>query len=502
MKNRIFLLLQMAILIGIAFYSCQKDECEDPVITAYSQVEGGDLIAGDTVVVVPGESVLLSPGPDEGTWSWTGPNGFTASTREITIDNVQVDAEYVVTNTVDGGCNASLTFYIIACAPNTLDYAWTTDGWTSVDVKTLTPAVTVGTTLTLGPGPNKGTWSWTGPNGFTATTREITFESITLEDAGTYVAVNTSSCGSTASLTYVITVTTECLPTPLNYAWTTDGWSSVDVKTLTPAVTAGSTLTLGPGPNTGTWSWTGPNGFTADTREVTFENITLAEAGTYVAVNTNDCGASASLTFVITVSSDCLPTPLNWAWTTDGWSSVTNNLVPIITLGTGVEFGPGPNTGTWAWTGPNGFTGTARDFVLSDNVTENMAGDYVAVNTNDCGADATIIYTLYVNPVGCTPNPHMDANWTTDGWSTVHSDQNPAVTAGATLIIGPGPNPTTYPGTWVWKGPNGFTADTREISFPTGITTDQAGQYSVVYKETATGCYTSLDFNVQVSPVK
>jgi hypothetical protein len=501
MKKRFFLFLAMVAIFSITIVtSCKKDECTDPIIEPILQVQGGELIAADSIIVAPGETVIMSPGPNSGTWSWTGPNNFTASTREITITNIQANAEYVATNTNEGGCSASKTFKIILCAPNILDYAWSTDAWSSVDVKTLTPAVTVGTTLSLGPGPNKGTWSWTGPNGFTATTREVIFDNITLDKAGAYVAVNTSACGSTSTLTYTITVTNECLPTPLNYAWSTDGWSSVDVKTLTPAVTVGTTLDFGPGPNTGTWAWTGPNGFTASTRGVTLENMTTGMAGNYVAVNTNECGAKAILTFIVTVSEGCLPTPLNYSWSTDGWSSETKNLVPIITLGKSVEFGPGPNTGKWAWTGSNSYTASTRAITL-ENITTGMAGNYVAVNTNDCGATANLTYTLYVNPVGCIANSHMDANWTSDAsWSDVHADQSPTVKAGTTLRIGPGPNPKDYPGTWVWKGPNGFTADTREISFPDGIKVEQAGLYSVVYQETATGCYTSLDFNVVVNP--
>ena len=76
------------------------------------------------------------------------------------------------------------------------------------------------------------------------------------------------------------------------------GWQ----QTNTASLSAGGTVVLGPGPNSGTWSWTGPGGFTASTREITLSNIQTSQAGNYVATNTNSCGAQSTVTFTITVN--------------------------------------------------------------------------------------------------------------------------------------------------------------------------------------------------------
>lgn len=56
----------------------------------------------------------------------------------------------------------------------------------------------------------------------------------------------------------------------------------------------------------GTWSWTGPNGFTFDERVVSISNIQKNQGGEYIAVHTNDCGVESSDTFNVYVQDSLL----------------------------------------------------------------------------------------------------------------------------------------------------------------------------------------------------
>ena len=76
------------------------------------------------------------------------------------------------------------------------------------------------------------------------------------------------------------------------------GWQQTNTATLD----AGGTVVLGPGPNSGTWSWTGPNNYSASVREITLSNIQTNQGGTYVATNTNTCGSQSNVSFNITVN--------------------------------------------------------------------------------------------------------------------------------------------------------------------------------------------------------
>ena len=68
-------------------------------------------------------------------------------------------------------------------------------------------------------------------------------------------------------------------------------------------VSVGGTIVFGPQPNTTTgWSWTGPNGFSATTREVTLSSVSASQAGTYTATYTNSSGCKSTQKFTLTVS--------------------------------------------------------------------------------------------------------------------------------------------------------------------------------------------------------
>lgn len=52
----------------------------------------------------------------------------------------------------------------------------------------------------------------------------------------------------------------------------------------------------------GTWSWTGPNGFTSSDRILNFDNINVSQGGEYIIEFTNDCGTMSTDTITINVS--------------------------------------------------------------------------------------------------------------------------------------------------------------------------------------------------------
>ncbi|MBN2610416.1 MAG: family 43 glycosylhydrolase [Bacteroidales bacterium] len=92
-----------------------------------------------------------------------------------------------------------------------------------------------------------------------------------------------------------------CTPTAITPYLQIDGgsWSGASSATLD----IGQTIKFGPQPvSGGSWSWSGPNNFSASSREVTITNIQTNQAGNYVATFTNSCGAESSVTYNITVS--------------------------------------------------------------------------------------------------------------------------------------------------------------------------------------------------------
>ena len=71
-------------------------------VTPYLQINDGAWQQTDTAALNLGDKIVLGPQASvSGTWSWSGPDGFSAAAREVTIDNIQFvqSGDYTVTFT-------------------------------------------------------------------------------------------------------------------------------------------------------------------------------------------------------------------------------------------------------------------------------------------------------------------------------------------------------------------------------------------------------------------
>ena len=376
-------------------------EYQPNAITPFLQVNGAAWQEATTTYVYDGATVNLGPWPQSGgTWSWTGPNGFTSTSREI--DNIPLSFNFntysglntfVATYTNAAGVASTETFNITMYPQSTpiIPYlqingaAWQ---WNSL------ATVPYGSTVNLGPWPlSGGSWSWTGPNGFTSTSREI--DNIPLI-AGTnyFEAWYTNPAGATSYQLFEIVVTgAPNLITP--YIEVNGVWNATPESTVT--VAAGSVVSLGPWPASGgSWYWTGPNGFASTLREI--DNIPLSVgANTYTATYTVG-GASYTQAFTVTVATPSCGTtnPIvpyiaeNGVWNATPESAVT------VAAGTDVSLGPWPvSGGTWYWTEqPNGFTSNAREI---DNIALSEGTNvYIAAYTDPNACVYTQLFTVAV----------------------------------------------------------------------------------------------------------
>ncbi len=93
--------------------------CTPTAIIPYIQIDGGSLQQTASASVTVGGSVMFSPQPATGgSWSWSGPNGFNATTRDVAISNIQTNqaGDYIATYTNDGGCESFQTFTVTVTA--------------------------------------------------------------------------------------------------------------------------------------------------------------------------------------------------------------------------------------------------------------------------------------------------------------------------------------------------------------------------------------------------
>lgn len=113
-------------ILQLAEWDLVGSTCAPTAITPYVQVNGGTWQATASVTVTAGSSVKFGPQPTSGgSWSWSGPNGFSATSREVTIGNVQTSqaGNYVASYTNAGGCRSTRTFSIALSNPTSADWS-------------------------------------------------------------------------------------------------------------------------------------------------------------------------------------------------------------------------------------------------------------------------------------------------------------------------------------------------------------------------------------------
>jgi len=417
-------------------------------ITPYIEVNGGAWQGTNGVTVAAGSTVNLGPQSGSGgSWRWSGPNGYESSSQQINGIPLTLPSNvYTATYTNVDGVTSTQAFTITIAPTMIVPYIqdYEQDGGAWQNISSITANYT--DTVNIGPQPGTGgSWSWTGPNGFTSTSRALNAISLTLP-TNIFTATYTNPAGVTSSEVVTITVA----PTPIvPYIedLQQDGGAWQNVSSITANYS--DTVNLAPQPGTGgSWSWTGPNGFTSTSRAL---NAIALSPGTnsYVATYTNPAGVKSTQTFILLASTPIVPYLQDYEQDGGAWqnvSSITANYTDTVNLGP--QSGSG---GSWRWSGPNGYESSSQQIngiplTLPSNV-------YTASYTNSTGVTSTLAFTITVEPTPIVP--YLEVNG--GAWQATNSV---TVAAGSTVTLGPQP----ANGTWKWSGPNGFTSSSRQIN--------------------------------------
>ena len=379
-----------------------------PSITNYVQGDGEWLKQAYLTVNEGGEFKSGPQSDRDGSWSWTGPNGFTSNDREIHVTGMDASKAGIYTMTFKGndGTEAVENIMInvhVNNTPEVTPYVNNGSGWN----QSATVSVLAGGTVQIGPQVNggfDGTWRWNGPDGFTSDDREIEISNIKKSQGGIYTLYYIGNDGTRSTTLFAVTVTGEGVDL-LPYASDKYGFrNSSEI-----AVTAGEKFTLSPqlqSMQEGTWSWSGPNGFSSTAQNVTVENASEQNAGFYFASFKDKSGMKSSTSFTVRVISQPLNLTPYVSTDFENWSSV-NTLT--VEAGENIWVGPQANenpwtNGTWLWTGPNGFTSNDREFSIQ-NVTAENSGTYSATFTDEYGRREKLDIEITVEVPEPEPEP-------------------------------------------------------------------------------------------------
>jgi beta-glucanase (GH16 family) len=253
--------------------------CASPATTTTVTVNAlpATPVAGNNGPICAGSTLNLTASTVPGaTYSWTGPNGFTSNMQNPAIANATT--------------SASGSYSVIATANGCVSAA----GTTTVTVNSLPASPTAGNNgpvcagsalnLTASTVPG-ATYSWTGPNGFSSSMQNPAIANANTNASGTYsVTAMVGGCASPAAMTSV-----SINPLPNSPAASNNG-----------PVNQGATLNLWASTLPGaTYSWTGPNGFTATNQNPSIAAVTTNAAGTYlVTASVANCSSAPAATSV------------------------------------------------------------------------------------------------------------------------------------------------------------------------------------------------------------
>lgn len=87
------------------------------------------------------------------------------------------------------------------------------------------------------------------------------------------------------------------------------------------------------------------------------------------------------------------------------WQQVSS---ASLNVGGKIVIGPHPLDGSWKWSGPSGFSSTARQITVS-NIQPSQGGNYVATYTNPCGAASTRTFSITVTGGSTTVSTTVEA---------------------------------------------------------------------------------------------
>lgn len=423
---------------------------QNPVVSSFNATKAGSYVAyvvvngcrsaNSTVNVtmqsLPVVSSLSTNGPvcvgntlqlntatiSGASYQWIGPNGFTSTNQNPSIPNVSLNdaGNYSLALSVNGCVGpASLVAAVINPLPD------------AVGVSSSGPVCNAETLRITANEVPAGTYAWTGPNGFTSTNREIEIVNMNAAKTGSYqVIVSVAGCPSVANA-----INATLKPTP----------NAPTINPVTPVCENG-TLILGTSLVSGaTYSWSGPLGFSSNTQSPAISSVTLANAGIYSAnIVVDGCRSENS-----TVNVAVLPLPAAPTLSTNGAVCVGN----VLQLNT-----PNVTGASYRWTGPAGFTSTVQNPSIS-NATVSNAGTYIlSLTVNGCTGPSDSVVAV-VNPLPGAVNIN----------SSGPACQGRPLRFSADSVVA---------GVYTWSGPNGFTANTREIFFPT-MNNTTAGTYQV-----------------------
>lgn len=343
--------------------------------------------------ICSGNSISLStPNVANATYQWSGPNGFTSTSQNPTIPNAQV---------VNGG-NYQLTITVDGCTSAAGQASVTVNQTPDAPVLSSNSPICNNNTLQFESQinfPGSVSYSWTGPNGFTANTANPSIPNAQSIHSGNYQLVIYNVNGNCPSPSASIPVTVHTTPV------ITSGMPHHPIECSTPT---GSIVLAGLLPNTNyqvNYEFGGTPVQVSLTSngsgELTIPNLT---AGNYtnISVSLNSCTSNVVGPFALQDPNPPAPPILQYGG-------------PICSLET-LQISAStnePGTPSYSWTGPDGFSSTLAQPQIPNATVANSGTYYATVTINNCTSNAASL-DVVVHPLPDAPTVNTPVHFCID----------------------------------------------------------------------------------------
>ncbi|OWY24109.1 hypothetical protein C7N43_23650, partial [Sphingobacteriales bacterium UPWRP_1] len=324
-----------------------------PVATAGSN---SPICAGSTI------NLTASGGTS---YAWSGPNLFSSTLQNPIRTNATTSmaGTYTVTVTGAGGCTATASTTVTVNSPPTLA---TVSG---------SSALCAGGTINLL--ASGGTaYVWSGPNGFTGTGSSVSITGATTAASGIYYVTVSNAAGCSTVKSRTVTVNANPVATA--------GSNS--------PVCAGNNLNLTSSGGT-SYSWNGPNGYSASIQNPVRTGSTTAMSGIYTVTvtGTGGCTATANTSVSVTTCGGSALVVQSYSITQNSSTTSLGNGSVTLNVTGGVPCS-GTSAYNYAWSPATGIltaTGTTATYSY-------LIGGTYTVTITDCGGNS--IVQTYVVP--------------------------------------------------------------------------------------------------------
>jgi len=287
-------------------------------------------------------------------------------------------------------------------------------------------------------------YTWSGPGGFSSNLSNPSLNNLQPSASGVYTVIGASAAGCTNIATTNLQVNnnpTVQVSSSGNYC---EGQSFV--------ITASGATS---------YTWSGPNNFSSNNAQVSFQNNNLNLSGTYTVI-----GANGTCTNINSIPITINPTP-NVQVTTNA-PVCQNNSLTLSASG----------ANTYQWSGPNNFSYSGANLVFVSSHPF-QSGTYTVIGTSANGCTAMV-----TTPVTVYPEPLLQIQ-------TQNRCQNETIQLN---LIG-----ANGVGTFSWTGPNGFYSNVENPVIP-NAQLNQSGVYVITYTSPA-GCLGTASAQVEVYPL-